>query len=81
MEWVIEQRRGNAHGGDVYLRRSRAGNLVWGDLHDAKVFDYASEAQKFLHKVGEEGRVVQLIRSSQKDSFWLVSRPDGSHNG
>jgi len=81
MEWVIEQRRGNAHGGDVYLRKSQAGNLVWGDLRDARVFQFASKAQKFLHKSGQEGHVVRLIRSSPKDSFWLVSRPDGSHNG
>ena len=81
MEWVIEQRRGNDHGGDRYLRKSKAGNLVWGDLHDARVFNYASKAQKFLHKSGEDGLVVELNRSSPEDSFWLIMRPDGSHNG
>jgi len=81
MEWVIEQRRGNAHGGDRYLRVSRKENYVWGGLHDAEVFPFASKAQKFLHKSGEEGQVVKLVRSSPEDSFWLVQRPDGSHNG
>lgn len=81
MEWVIEQRRGPFHGGDYYLRQSRKGNYVWGTLRLATVFQYASDAQKFLHKSGQNGQVVELHRREVMDPFWLVMRPDGTHNG
>lgn len=81
MEWVIERRQGNAHGGDQYARLSRSGRIVWGSLHHAEVFPYAAEAQRFAHKHALEGRVQRLVRSGQDGSYWLVLRSDGSHNG
>jgi len=70
MEWVIEVRRGNAHGGDRYIRRSRTGNLMWGSLRRAEVFRYASDA----HEVARHHEGAAVVRLIREGSFLHVSR-------